>query len=108
MHYYKAEKQVSKASRSLWSVEERESHINVFELKAAKLAVMYFTLKGKGCNISWHPHGQYNSPVILNENGGCQKLEVNCDQEIYLAIPFENKDHDYCLVFTRVNECRGR
>ena len=27
-------------------------------------------IKGKGCNISTHPHGHHNSPFILNENGG--------------------------------------
>ena len=28
-----------------WSVEERKSHINVLELRAAKLAIIFFTLK---------------------------------------------------------------
>ena len=33
-------------------------------------------IKGKGCNISSHPHGQYGSPVILNENEGYQNQEL--------------------------------
>ena len=65
-------------------------------------------IKGKGCNISSHPHGQHDSPIILNENGGYQKPGVDCDQQGNLAIPFEAKDNDYCRILTRVNECRGR
>ena len=38
-------------------------------------------IKGKGCNISSHPYGQYDSPVILNENGGYQEPRVDCDEQ---------------------------
>ena len=57
-------------------------------------------IKEKGCNISSHFHQQHSSLVILNEN------EIDCDQQINLAIPFETKDHDYCGILTRVIECR--
>ena len=40
--------------------------------------------------------------------GGYQKLGIDCDQQRNLAITFEKKDHDYCRIFTRVNECRDR
>ena len=59
-------------------------------------------IKGKGCNISSHPHGQHDSPVILNENG------IECNQQRNLAIPFEKKDHNYRRILTWVNECSGR
>ena len=65
-------------------------------------------IKGKGYNISSHPHGQSDSPIILNENRGYQKPGVDCDQQGNLAILFEAKDNDYCRILTRVNECRGR
>ena len=65
-------------------------------------------IKGKGCNISSHPHGQHDSPVILNENGGYRKPGVDCNQQRNLAIPFKTKDHDYYRILTKVNECRGR
>ena len=38
-------------------------------------------IKGKGCNISSHLHGQYDSPVILNESGGYQEPGVDCDEQ---------------------------
>ena len=54
-------------------------------------------IKRKGCNISSHPHGQHDSIIILNENGGAvyQKPKVDCDQQENLAIPFEAKDNNY-------------
>ena len=65
-------------------------------------------IKGKECNISSYPHGQHDSPVILNENGGgYQKPGVDCDQQGNLAIPFEIKNHDYYQILTKVNEFRG-
>ena len=65
-------------------------------------------IKGKGCNISSHLHGQHDSPISLNENGGLQKPGVDFDQQGNLAIPYEAKGSDYCQILTRVNECRGR
>ena len=39
------------------------------------------------CNVrSLISHGQHDSPVILNENGGYQKLGVDCNQQRNLAI----------------------
>ena len=67
-------------------------------------------IKGKEWNISSYPHGQHDSPVILNENGGgggYQKPGVDCDQQGNLAIPFEIKNHDYYQILTKVNEFRG-
>ena len=61
-----------------------------------------------GCNISSHPHGQHDSPIIFNENGGYQKPGVDWHQQGNLAILFEAKDNDYFRVLTRANECRGR
>ena len=65
-------------------------------------------IKGKGCNISSHPHGQHDSPVILHENEGYQKSGVDCDQQRNLGIPFETKYHDFYRILTRVNECTGK
>ena len=48
-------------------MEERKFHINVLELSKISYNVLH--IKGKGCNISPHPHGQHESPVIRNENG---------------------------------------
>ena len=38
-------------------------------------------IRGKGCNISLHPHRQHDSPAILNENGEYRKQGVDCDQQ---------------------------
>ena len=54
-------------------------------------------IKGKECNISSYPHGQNDSPVILNENVGYQKPGANCDQERNLAIPFGELQRWICL-----------
>ena len=59
-------------------------------------------IKGKGCNISSHPHGQHDSPVILHENEGYQKSGVDCDQQRNLGIPFETKYHDFYQGFQRM------
>ena len=88
------------------SMEEQKFHINVLELKAAKLAII-FHIEGKRCNISSHSHGQHDSSVILNENGWYQKPGVDCDQQRNLVIPFKTKDNNYYRILTRVNECRG-
>ena len=32
-------------------------------------------IKGKGYNISSHPHGRHDSPVILNQNRGTKNQE---------------------------------
>ena len=69
--------------------------------QASQISYNVLHIKGKGCNISSHPHGQYGSPVILNENGGYQKQGVDCDQQGNLVIPFEAKDNDYCRIITR-------
>ena len=61
-------------------------------------------IKGKGSNISSHPHGQHDSSIILKENGVYQKPGIDFDQQGNLAIPFEAKDNDYCRILTRVNE----
>ena len=79
-----------------------------FGAQGSQISYNVLHIKGKGCNISSHSHGQHDSPVILNENEWYQKQGVDCDQQRNLAIPFETKDHDYCGILTRVNECRGR
>ena len=79
MHHYKAGDRIVTAlqqGEGAWSVEERKFHINVLELKAAKLVIMSFTLQDAICNISSHSHGQHESPVILNENGGTENQEL--------------------------------
>ena len=45
-------------------------------------------IKGKGCNISSHPHGKHDSSVILNENEGYQKQGADYDQQINFCNTF--------------------
>ena len=68
-----------------WSIEEKKFHMNVLHVK------------GKECNISSNPHGQNDSPVILNENVGYQKRGVDCDQQRNLAMPFGELQRWICL-----------
>ena len=44
----------------------------------------------------------------MGVGGWYRKPGVDCDQQRNLVIPFETKDHDYCRILARLNECRGR
>ena len=95
-------------------MEERKFHINVLELKAAKLAIMSFTLKERDATISVHiPMDNMTALSYLMKMGGggggeYQKPGVDCNQQGNLAILVEAKDNDYCRILTRFNELRGR
>ena len=77
-------------------MEERKFHINVLDLKAAKLAIISFTLKERDA---------ISVQIRMDKN---QKQGVDCDQQRNLAILFEVKDNDYCRILTRINEYRCR
>lgn len=90
-----------KATLDPWSAGERKFHINALELKAAKLAVMSFTLTEKD-TISFHIREDNM------DNRRYQKPGVYWNQQRNLEIFFEKTDQDYCQIPTRVNECKGR
>ena len=69
--------------------------------------ISYNVIYNIGERCGSHPHGQNDSPVILNENGRYLKPRVICDQQRNLAIPFETKDCDYSQILISVNECGG-
>ena len=37
--------------------------------QGSQISYNFLHIEGKECNINYHPHGQHDSPVILNENG---------------------------------------
>ena len=90
-------------------------HINVLDLKAAKLTIIFFTLKKRDSKSVHIPMDNMTALPYLRPDKTRiwpawpdQKPGVDCDQQRNLAIPFEAKGHDYCQILTRVNECRGR
>ena len=81
---------------------------HVLELKAAKLAIMSFTLKERDAKSVRIRIDNMTVLFILNENWGYHKPGADCCQPRDLAIPFETKEHDDCRILNRVNECGGR
>ena len=75
------------------------------ELKAAKLAIISFTLKERNA-ISIIIRMDNMTALSYLMKMGYQKPGVDCDEQRNLAIPFEEKDKDYCQILTRFNECR--
>ena len=77
-----------------------ESHLNVVELKAAKLAIMNFTMKKKN-RISTYVRMDKmvaSSYVLSNENGGGghKKPGISHHQQRNLGFPLAPQDHSYC------------
>ena len=80
MHRYKAGERVVTDGQlgGPWSMEERKFHISVLELKAAKLAIMSFTLKERDA-ISVHgQHDMDNMTALsyLMKMGGTKSQEL--------------------------------
>ena len=71
-------------NKGAWSMEERKIHINVLGLKAAKLAITFSNSRKR------------------------MQYQFRCKNQKLTGNTFETKDHNYCLILARVNECRGR
>ena len=67
------------------------------EAQGSQISYNVLHVKGKECNISSNPHGQNDSPVILNENVWYQKRGVDRDQQRNLAMPFGELQRWICL-----------
>ena len=59
-----------------WSKEERKFHINVLELKAAKLAIMSFTLKERDAISIDTCMDNITAPSYLMKIGGTKSQEL--------------------------------
>ena len=61
--------------------EERTPHINVPELKGAKLPLTTFTISQKKKNFSSCKNGQHSGIVLSNEDGRGKKSENAVNQQ---------------------------
>ena len=93
MHHYKAGERVVTALQQgrTWSMEERKFHINVLELKAAKLPIMSFTLKERDA-ISIHiSMDNMTALSYLIKMGGIKNQELNAiSKEIWQYLLKQN------------------
>ena len=73
--------------------------------QGSQISYNFLHIEGKECNINYHPMDNMTALSYLMKMG-YQKPGVDCDEQRNLAIPFEEKDKDYCQILTRFNECR--
>ena len=76
MYHYNTTERIIKTRKQGWHGRRGTKVSYQYDgAQGSRISYNVFHIKGR-CNIGLHPHGQHDSPVKLNENGGTKNQEL--------------------------------